>query len=126
MSNQRVTTNLQGYKNQLFSENTEMLNIVYSDYIFSNRAIANIGSRINGYLFDDEPVTSDGYKWFVGVYFKSKKGKIAVLFPYMRDSEKKDSTTLDRSISFYTDGKVEESQVNHLSSEFYDRIMNSF
>ncbi len=120
MSNDKVKTKLNGYKNQVFPEDIDMLNMAYSDYVFTNRSVSNMGSRIRGYFFDNEPTTNDGYKWFVGVHFKTRKGQMAVLFPYMKDKTKKDGTKLDRSISFYTDGKVD---VDKICSEFYNAVM---
>ncbi|MFH0949301.1 MAG: hypothetical protein V1802_02330 [Candidatus Aenigmatarchaeota archaeon] len=123
MSNKKVRTALDGYERQLFPEKLDELNKVYDEVGSNGFALEKSGTIIDGYELRDRPTTKDRYTWFWGLHFRTEKGKIATLFPWAQDWDKRDGIQLDRSIAIYTKGKVDTQDVDSLIEKLYQGFL---
>lgn len=103
MKVKKVETSLVDYDGPIFPEEINDLNNILKAVLNVTIPAPNLmtlGETIEGFRKADEPTTEDGYTWFVGLYFKTKKGEIAVLFPNY------DRKQLGRSTAIYRQGEV--------------------
>ena len=119
MSNRKVKISLKEYERQVFPGRLEELNRVYDRVGATGFTLEKLGRTINGYEGKNRPTTEDGYVWFWGLYFQTKKGGIAILFPWAQDWDRHDGTQLDRSIGVYTRGEVDDEDIDGLVEKIY-------
>ncbi len=124
MSLQRFDAPLEGYSRQVWPEGLDELNKAYGDRNLCGQTLDHLGRSVPGYTHQDRPTTpgedlaraQDHYDWFWALNFKFGNDKVAVLFPWKQDWDKKDGSQTDRSISTYVDGSPE-------AEEHLDRIV---
>ncbi len=117
MSNEKIETALKGYK-QVFPEGLDRLNTLCDRVLLNGDSLESMAKKIDGFKDRKDATTQDGYAWFWGLYFETKKSKIAVLFPWHENRSKKDGIQLDRSIAVYTRGKVTPQKVDEIFKKF--------
>ncbi len=64
------------------------------------------GTAVPGFIRVDRPKTTDGYDWFLALYFVTPNGEICLAIPWAQDWEKEDGTSLDRLPALYLKGDV--------------------
>ena len=118
LEKKRVITGFKGYY-QVFPETIDELNTAYDRFarkVLRGKAkLSDLSprfSRIGSFIYDGEiDTTEDGYQWCWAAYYgdpfmeeRATTGRIAILFPYFNDVERKFGTPLDRSINTYAVG----------------------
>lgn len=72
----------------------------------------------NSYIFDFDHALTDGYFPNVGIVFKTKLGKIAIVFPKFEDREVGDGTITDRALTIHMMGEVKDGEVQSILDIF--------
>jgi len=117
----KVKADLKGYE-QVEYEDVDPLNWVLGEVRYDGKFIEKISKEFDNFMMVDKPgttTTSDGYKWLRAAHFEAAEGVVVVLFPYKGDFEKKEDTQLDRSVTVYTAGKVEDLTAQHVLLKLY-------
>ena len=124
MSNEKVRTRLAGYGSQVFPPRIDELNGAYGAYEHetSYYQLTVIGHSLSGEEIVSKdslkPTTGDGYGWFCGLNFNVDDGRVALLFPWAQDIDKKDGTLSDRSCAAYIDGNATEKDADAIIERF--------
>lgn len=118
-----VNAKMTGYDGPVFPANILKFNqakgrVTFKDQDYGRMAKA-MERRTNHLVSSTNLVqTSDGYHWCFGLVFDLAAGKVLVLFPWSQDWKEKSRVRLDRSIAFYTVGKVPPEEIENISIEF--------
>ncbi len=127
MSRKQVKTTLEGYDGPIVLVGIDQLNTVLDEVGGTGAGLIKMGKTIEGFKKEImRPKTEDDYSWFWGLSFKTEKGEIAVLFPWRQDWDKNDGVQLDRSIAFYTKGKVDPREVGILFSRIGLKLLDKW
>lgn len=116
MNTHKVFTALSGYDGPIFPDLIDKLNELAASSNLSGVILQKIGKNIEGFIAKRNSITDDGYWWSWSLHFKTAEGKIAVLFPWPWGQQ------FDRSIAFYTIGKVDFNEIDHLVLELFAEI----
>ena len=72
----------------------------------TQQRLVRMMQTVPGYLYWSEDRLSDGYIPLAVVHLKTRRGKIAVVFPKCNDEEERDGTRTDRSVTIHFMGEV--------------------
>ncbi len=70
---------------------------------FKGSTLESFGRSMSSFAYVANERTSDSYKWFWAMNFKTIGGRVAILFPYGGDNDRTDGTTADRHAALYRD-----------------------
>jgi hypothetical protein len=117
MTDRLVKADLTGYLQDLSSESTvRNLNVAYERRDTNGADLERLGMSMQGFKSISRPITDDKYCWFWSLEFNRGKGEVSVLFPWAQDFDNKQSK-LDRSISVYRKGDVDQTEIDGLLRE---------
>ena len=120
MRNQ-IRTDFSRYK-QVFPAYLDKLNIIYKKKSPNRKTLEELSERLDSYQKKElNPTTEEG-EWFCGLYFKTRKGITAILFPWEQYDKKFHINKLKKPIAVYTKGRIDVEYVNNLIEKLYQGL----
>ena len=122
MSNAQMSdATLRGYSGPFFPDYIRKLQEAFygkRSFSFNGSNLDIFGLGVPGFVGTKRlKTTGDGYCWFWSMHFKTRTGKVIILFPWGQDFEGSDGTSADRHIALHTDGECTDADIRTIVAQ---------